>query len=84
MASLHLSNVPDEIMSELRQRADHFHRPVEEEAASILVHAIASDRWRGDMTAEQLLERARKVREGHPQAWVTEEFLRVAKNNGRP
>ncbi|MGD0388910.1 MAG: hypothetical protein ABSC42_08150 [Tepidisphaeraceae bacterium] len=84
MATLHLTNLSPEIINELRERAQHFHRPVEEEAASILVNAITFDRWRGELSADQLIDKAAKVRQGHPHAFLSEEFLRAAKNDGRP
>jgi plasmid stability protein len=84
MPNLHLNDIPDKIVNELRERAEYFHRPLEEEAKAILIQAITTDRWRSEMSADQLIERARLVREGHPQACLTEEFLRMAKENGRP
>jgi plasmid stability protein len=83
MATLNLNNIPQEVMNELQQRAQQFHRGVEEEAASILINAMASDRWKKELSAEQLIERAAKVRQGHPQISLTEEFLHVAKADGR-
>jgi plasmid stability protein len=83
MAQLTIDDVPDGILKELQDRADHFKQHVEDVARSILVHAVASDHWRGELSIEELLERARKVRERHPDAWITEEFLRNAKNDGR-
>ncbi len=84
MATLHLNNLPQEIINELRQRAQQSHRPVEDEAASILVNAIAFDRWRGELSADQLIDKAARVREGHPHVFLSEEFLHAAKNDGRP
>jgi len=74
---------PDLVLKELQERADHFQQHVEDVARAILVHAIASDQWRGDLSSDELLERARKIRERHPDAWMTEEFLRHAKSDGR-
>ena len=84
MATLHLNNLSPEIINELQQRAQHFHRPVEEEAASILVNAITFDRWRGELSADQLIDKAARIREGHPHTLLSEEFLRAAKSDGRP
>jgi plasmid stability protein len=84
MSNLHLKDIPDKIVDELKERAEHSHRAVEEEAKAILVQAVATGSWRNESSAEELVERARHIRAGHPQAWVTEEFLHNAKENGRP
>jgi plasmid stability protein len=83
MAQLTIADVPEGILKELQERADHYKQHIEDVARSILVHAITSDQWHSDMSADDLLERARKIRERHPHAWVTEEFLETAKNAGR-
>lgn len=83
MAQLTIADVPDRILKELQERADHYKQHIEDIARSIIVNAVASDQWRGDLSADDLLERARKVRERHPHAWITEEFIRNAKNDGR-
>lgn len=84
MTTLQIKNIPDSIVDELRDRAKHFNRDLESEAAAVLMQAITTDMWRKGMSADDLLERARRVREGHPDAWMTEEFLHMAKNDGRP
>jgi plasmid stability protein len=84
MAAIQIRNLSETVMGELRDRARHFHRPLEEEAASLLTQAVMSDLRRREMSSQELIDRARKVREGHPDAWVTEEFLRMAKDLGRP
>lgn len=83
MATLQLRNIPDSVVIELRDRARHFHRELEDEATAMLTQAITNDMWRRELTAQELVERARKVREGHPHAFMTEEFLRMAKEDGR-
>ena len=84
MATIQLKNLPDDIVMELRDRARQFGRDIEEEAAAVIVQAVTNDMWRKKLTAQELLDRARKLREGHPHASVTEEFLRTAKDDGRP
>jgi hypothetical protein len=71
------------VMAQLRQRAKQSHRAVEDEAASLLVEAVGGEHPRNGMSAVELIDRARRIREGHPSAWVTEEFLRAAKDDGR-
>ena len=83
MASLQIKNIPEAVVEELRNRASQFHRNLEDEAAATLVHAVMSGMRRTNLSASELLDRARRVRDGHPDVRMTEEFLRMAKNFGR-
>jgi plasmid stability protein len=84
MASLQLNDVPEAIMSELRERAERFHRPVEEEAKATLMNAILASPSKRRLSVTEFLARAKRIRDKHPNAWITEEFLRAAKDEGRP
>ena len=72
----------DETFSEISRRAEEADRSVEEVAAELLRRAVENDSW-PDLSKTQLLKRAKQTREGHPHAYVTEEFLRMAKDYGR-
>jgi plasmid stability protein len=83
MAQLTIADVPDGILKQLQERAEHSNQPIEDVARSIIVEAMSSDQHRPDLSVDELLERARKTRSRHSNAWITEEFLQHAKNDGR-
>jgi len=83
MAQLTIADIPEGILKELQDRADHCKQHVEDVARSVLVHAVTSVPWRQEMSEDELLEKAQKIRDRHPNAWVTEEFLQNAKSDGR-
>jgi hypothetical protein len=71
-------------MKELEQRAKRFHRPVEEEAKATLLEALLNSSLTGKPSALRLLDVAKMIRERHPNASITDEWLRAARDEGRP
>jgi plasmid stability protein len=82
MASLRL-NVPEELLRELKERAERSHRPVEEEATATLMDAILTG-CKPRLPVAELLARAKAIRDLAPNAWLTPEMIDAAINEGRP
>jgi plasmid stability protein len=84
MASLLINDVPDGVMKELEERARQLHRPVEEEAKAALVRAVLANPSKPRLSVDEMLARAKAIRDQSPNAWITDEFIRAARDEGRP
>ena len=80
MTTLTIQNVPDEMVRLLDEQARKNHRTLDEEARVRLQGTLGGE----PTDVENLIARARVLRESFPGATVTEEFLEKAKNWGRP
>jgi len=78
MAAIAIDPLPDEMLKRLQRLAGSRQNNVEQEALDCLERGM-----RQREEAERTLERLRLLRASMPNAWLTEEFLRDAKNEGR-
>jgi len=79
MATLTIKNLPDEIYAALTRTANRNRRSINSEAIVQLEHSLNEQK-----SAEETIERARKLRAKYPNLWLTEDDLNFAKNEGRP
>ena len=80
MAKFTIKNVPTELLTRLKESAAQHRRSVNSEAIQCLEKALVG----GSVGPREFLDRARILRERHPNIFLTEEDLRFAKNEGRP
>lgn len=78
MATITIKSASDDILQRVRHLAGDQETNIEREALDCLERGL---REREEI--EQTLERLRKLRASMPNAWLTEEFLREAKNERR-
>jgi plasmid stability protein len=80
MATLTVKNIPDDIYNELKRSAAEHRRSLNSEIIVRLERSLRSQR----LDASQLLLRAEALQKSVALSPLTEEFLRAAKNQGRP
>lgn len=80
MATLTIKNVPEKLRRRLKESAAQHRRSINREAITCLENALMVER----VDPQEFLKKARALRERSPQIFLTEEFLRTAKNGGRP
>lgn len=80
MATMTLKNVPDELYRRLHARAERHGRSIDSEAIDCLERVLRSER----VDPEALLARASQVRERAGNLFVTDDDLRIARDEGRP
>jgi antitoxin FitA len=80
MSALTIKNIPEKLRKRLKESAEKHHRSINSEAIVCLEKVLAVDR----LDPKEFLEQARALRERSPQIFITEEFLRAAKGEGRP
>lgn len=80
MATLTIKNLPDDIYSALGEMAKRHRRSINGEAIVLLEKAVQTV----EPDIEKRLERIRQLRDSLPGVWLTDEFLTLAKNEGRP
>jgi len=80
MATLTIKNVPEKLHRQLKQSAAQHRRSLNSEAIYCLETVLASSR----VDPKEFLAEVRALRKRMPRAYITEEFLRAAKNEGRP
>jgi plasmid stability protein len=80
MVTVTIKNIPEEIYEKIKLQAKANHRSVNSEIISIFEHAIQK---RTPIDVEEILERARKVRELTAHYTVSEEELNRWKREGR-
>jgi antitoxin FitA len=80
MVTVTIKNIPEEIYEKIKLQAKANHRSVNSEIISIFEHAIQK---RTPIEVEEILERARKVRELTAHYTVSEEELNRWKREGR-
>lgn len=80
MATLTVKNIPDDLYSLLKQRAEMNRRSINSEIIMCIENTIRSSR----INPETVLLRARKLREKSSEYRITEEEFNQAKTTGRP
>jgi plasmid stability protein len=80
MATLTIKNVPDDLHKRLKESAAQHRRSINSEAITCLENALVGKR----LDPREFLARVDARRKRMPRAYLTEEFLRAAKNEGRP
>ena len=80
MASLNIKNLPQEVYDRLRENAHRNRRSLTREAIVQLEKSLLPVSHRDE---EELMRRIRENR-GRLNLWLTDEFLKKAKNEGRP
>ncbi|HTS71519.1 MAG TPA: Arc family DNA-binding protein [Terriglobia bacterium] len=80
MATLTIKNVPEELHQRLKERAAEHRRSLNSEAISCLETVLVRKR----VDPQEFLARVDALRKRMPRMYLTEEFLRAAKNAGRP
>ena len=80
MATLTIKNVPETLHKRLKESAVQHRRSINSEAISCLEKVLVATR----VDPQEFLAEVRAMRERMPSMYVTEEFLRAAKNEGRP
>jgi plasmid stability protein len=79
MATLTIKNIPEKLCKRLKQSATQHRRSINSEAISCLEKVLTSTR----MDPREFLSEVDALRKRMPRAYITEEFLRAAKNEGR-
>lgn len=82
MATLTIKNLPDEIYAALSKTAKRNRRSINNEAVVRLEKALADEDRDIDTTLERIRHNREKLRDEG--VWLTDEFLKLAKNEGRP
>ena len=80
MATLTIKNVPEKLHQRLKESALQHRRSVNSEAITCLEKVLVPSR----VDPQEFIAEVRALRQRMPHMYVTEEFLRAAKNEGRP
>ena len=80
MATLTIKNVPDELYTQLKELAAANRRSINSEAIRCIERAVGTHR----LDPEEIITRARLLREATSAYIVSNEELTEAKNEGRP
>jgi len=80
MATLTIKNIPEKLHKRLKESAVQHRRSINSEAISCLEKVLVATR----VDPKEFLAEVDALRKRMPHAYLTEEFLRAAKNEGRP
>lgn len=80
MATVTVKNIPDELYERLKQVASTNRRSINSEIIVCIERAVQSRR----LSDEAMLEETRKLRAQITRAYLTDELLEEAKQEGRP
>jgi len=80
MATLTIKNLPERLRKRLKECAAQHRRSINSEAISCLEKVLTSTR----VDPREFLSEVDALRKRMPRMYITEEFLRAAKNEGRP
>lgn len=80
MATLTIKNVPERLHRRLKESAAQHRRSINSEAIACLEEVLTSTR----VDPQKFLSEVDALRKRMPHVYITEEFLRAAKNEGRP
>ncbi len=80
MATLTIKNIPEKLRKRLKESAAQHRRSINSEAISCLETVLISTR----VDPVEFLEQARALRQRRRRLYLTDRFLRAAKNEGRP
>ena len=79
MATLTIKNVPEELHKRLKENAARYRRSINSEAITCLETVLEGKR----MDPREFMARVDARRKRMPEMYITDEFLRVAKDEGR-
>lgn len=79
MATVTIKNIPDELYERLKESAAQHRRSLNSEVIVCIEKALGSTQ----IDPEAFLASARALRRSMPEIFVTDEDLRIAKNEGR-
>ena len=79
MATLTIKNIPDALHQRLKERAKQHRRSINSEVIVCLEQVLG----RAPIDPTAFLERVRAHRKSIPGVFLTDEYLRAAKNEGR-
>ena len=80
MATITIKGIPDDLYQELKLRAERNHRSINSEMIFLIEQAVRKTRVR---SVEDVIARARVLRDAAPNVYVTDEALEAAINEGR-
>jgi antitoxin FitA len=80
MATLTIKNVPEKLHKRLKESAAQNRRSLNSEAITCLETVLVGKR----VNPREFLARVDSLRKRMPRMYLSEEFLRAAKNEGRP
>ena len=80
MATLTIKNVPEKLHQRLKESAALHRRSINNETISCLEKVLVATR----VDPKEFLAEVDAMRKRMPHAYLTEKFLRAAKNEGRP
>ncbi len=80
MANLTIRNIPEKLYKRLKESASQHRRSINNEAIACLETVLVGDR----VDSKKFLAEVRAFRERMPRMYLMDEFLRAARNAGRP
>jgi len=80
MATLTLKNIPDDLYEQLKETAAANHRSINGQIIALIEQGVRSR----PVDPEEILKRARQLREELGDYRLTDDFLEQAINEGRP
>jgi plasmid stability protein len=80
MATITVKDIPDDLYEELKKAAASHHRSINRE----IIHYIEQAVRGREVTVEEILEKARRLRAEVGPLPISEEILDEYKNSGRP
>ncbi len=83
MRQLENMNLPDELYARVEETARKYHRSVAEQAAELVAIGLSVDKVHQSLSVAEKLRLADEVRGETKGAWITEEFIRQARDEGR-
>ena len=83
MRQLENMNLPDELYARVEETARKYHRSVAEQAAELVAIGLSVDKVDQSLSVAEKLRLADEVRGETKGTWITEEFIRQARDEGR-
>lgn len=83
MRQLENMNLPDELYARVEETARKYHRSVAEQAAELVAIGLSVDKVHQSLSVAEKLRLADEVRGETKGTWITEEFIRQARDEGR-
>lgn len=80
MATITIKNIPDDLYALLKETAAANHRSINGEVIACIERSVRPR----PVNVDEIIERARKIREWTAEYTITEEELNEAINTGRP
>jgi hypothetical protein len=85
MPDLALKNIPEHVYRRLQEEAARHALAVEEEATQRIARSLGVPEFREEeRNVEDLLRKAAEIRGDQKHDWLTPEFIRAAREEGRP